>query len=198
MKMRTLVLALLVALGFLFVSDVQAQMGRRTMRGRDSKDQAFILEAASGGQMEVDLGKVATTNAASADVKAFGQRMVDDHTKANDQLKQIAQQKGVTVPTELKPRHQHTVERLSKLSGAAFDHAYMHTMVVDHREDVALFRHEASRGRDADVKKFAADTLPTLQEHLKMAEEIMAKLPRKGGGTKGGNGTTSGTTTLTK
>jgi len=124
---------------------------------------------------EVQLGQLATQKAQSDDVKKFGQRMVDDHSKANDQLKSIASQKGITVPSGLDAKDEALKDKLANMSGAQFDHAYMQAMVKDHKEDIAEFQKEASSGRDPDVKGFASQTLPTLQDHLKMAEQTAPK-----------------------
>jgi len=155
--------------------------GRRALAADDSKgvsekDKKFITEAAAGGMTEVTLGKHAADNATSAEVKQFGQMMVDDHSKANDELKALAQSKGITVPTELDAKHQKMVDKLTKMSGADFDKAYMKAMVKDHTEDVKEFTTESEKGDDADVKAWAAKTLPTLQSHLDKAKEINKSL----------------------
>lgn len=144
--------------------------------GVSSTDQHFIHEAAVGGMAEVELGKLASEKAESADVKQFGQRMVTDHSKANDQLKSLAADKNIQLPAQLDAKHKATVDRLSKLSGAAFDRAYVQEMVKDHNEDVSEFRKQASSASDADVKAFASKTLPTLQEHDRMIKDISAKM----------------------
>jgi putative membrane protein len=133
-------------------------------------DNTFVTKAAMGGMMEVQLGNYAKDHASNADVKAFGQRMVDDHSKANDELKSIAASKGITLPTSLSAKEQATYDRLTKLNGAEFDRAYMKDMVSDHRTDVAEFRRESQKGTDPEIKQFATKTLPTLEEHLKLAE----------------------------
>ena len=135
-------------------------------------DKKFVRDAAQGGMAEVELGKLATEKASSDEVKKFGQRMVDDHTKAADQLKEIASSKGIQVPTKLSAKDQMTKDRLSKLSGEQFDKAYMNDMVKDHTQDVAEFKHESTSGTDPDIKNFASTTLPTLQDHLKQAKEL--------------------------
>jgi putative membrane protein len=137
-----------------------------------AEDRTFILEAAAGGLAEVELGRLASQNAARSEVKEFGQMMVTDHTKANDQLKKIAQAKSVDAPHALKPEHKAMKDQLSKLSGEAFDRAYIQHMVKDHQEDVAHFRKESTEASDPDLKQFASATLPTLQKHLKRAQEI--------------------------
>lgn len=139
-------------------------------------DSTFATKAAQGGMAEVQMGQLATQNASNADVKTFGQRMVDDHTKANDKLKGILSGKGVTPPSSLDAKDQATYDRLSKLHGAEFDKAYMSDMVRDHRADVAEFEKEANSGSDSDLKNFASQTLPTLKEHLSMAESTYAKV----------------------
>jgi putative membrane protein len=141
-------------------------------------DMHFVKEAAAGGMAEVELGQLATEKASSPDVKKFGQRMVDDHSKANDQLKQIAVDEGVPLPAKLSAKDQATKDRLSKLSGDAFDKAYMSDMVNDHKTDIAAFRNESKTGKDPQVKSFAADTLPTLEDHLKNAQKVAPEVER--------------------
>jgi putative membrane protein len=138
-------------------------------------DQKFVKKAAQGGMAEVELGKLATQKASSDDVKKFGQRMVDDHTKANDQLKQIAGNKGISLPTDLDAKDQALKDRLSKLDGEQFDRAYMKNMVRDHTKDVSEFRKESTSAKDNDLKNFASQTLPTLEDHLKEAKNIAPK-----------------------
>jgi putative membrane protein len=141
-----------------------------------STDKKFVMEAAVGGMEEVQLGQLAAQKATDPDVKNFGQKMVDDHSKANDQLKQVASQKGITVPSALPASKQKDVDQLSKLSGAAFDKKYVSMMVQDHKKDVAEFKKESTKAKDSDVKGFASNTLPTLQDHLKMIQDISAKM----------------------
>ncbi|HZS44585.1 MAG TPA: DUF4142 domain-containing protein [Blastocatellia bacterium] len=136
----------------------------------------FVEDAAKGGMAEVQLGQLAVQKASSPDVKNFGQRMIDDHSKANNELKDLASRKSMTIPTAVDPKDKATMDRLSKLSGKAFDRAYMDDMVKDHEKDVAEFRNEASNGKDADIKSWASKTLPTLEDHLKMAKTTYAKL----------------------
>jgi putative membrane protein len=149
-------------------------------------DKKFVREAAQGGMAEVELGKLATEKGSSEEVKKFGQRMVDDHSKAGDQLKQIASSKGIQVPDKLNAKDQMTKDRLSKLSGDQFDKAYMSDMVKDHTQDVADFKRESNSGNDPDVKNFAATTLPTLQDHLRQAKEIAPSTGSMGNMKSGG------------
>jgi putative membrane protein len=134
-------------------------------------DNTFVTKAARGGMAEVELGKLAADKASSDAVKKFGQRMVDDHGKANDELKTLAQSKNITLPSDIGPAEKALHDRLMKLSGPAFDQAYMKAMVSDHVKDVNEFRMESKSGKDAEVKAWAAKTLPTLEEHLKMARD---------------------------
>ncbi|MEO6192263.1 MAG: DUF4142 domain-containing protein [Thermoanaerobaculia bacterium] len=135
-------------------------------------DTKFMRGAATGGMEEVELGKLAAQKASNPDVKNFGQHMVDDHSKANDQLKELAAQKGVTLPAGMSNQQKHDVGKLAKLSGAAFDSTYVSMMVQDHKKDVAEFQKESKSGKDSDVKGWAGTTLPTLEGHLKMIEGI--------------------------
>ena len=147
-------------------------------------DKAFVMEAAQGGMAEVELGRLATEKATNADVKQFGQRMVDDHGKANDELKGFASQKNVTLPSELDAKHKATRDRLSKLSGDAFDKAYMREMVADHNKDVAAFTRASKTAKDPDLKAWAGKTLPTLEEHQRMAKEVAGKVGAAAAGAK--------------
>src|SRR6201993_4683684 len=128
------------------------------------KDKTFMKKAAKGGMTEVTMGKVAEQTAQSEDVKSFGKRMVTDHSKANDELKSIASQKGIQLPSK---------ERSDKWTS---DKAYMDMMVKDHEKDLAEFKEEAAGGSDPDVKKFADDTAKMVQEHLDLAKETQGKL----------------------
>jgi putative membrane protein len=139
-------------------------------------DLAFMNDAAPGGMAEVELGKMAASKSQNAEVKAFGQKMVDDHTKANDELKQLAAQKKVTLPPDLMPAHKQLMEKLSKLSGADFDKEYVAAMVEAHEKDVAAFENVSKTAADADVKVFATKTLPTLKMHLEMIKAMAEKM----------------------
>jgi putative membrane protein len=157
-----------------------------------TSDRKFMDKAAQGGMAEVEMGQLAEQNGGSEQVKAFGKRMVDDHTKAGDQLKQLAQQKGVALPTTLDARDQATKDRLSKLQGAAFDKAYMKDMVADHKQDVAEFKHESTAAHDPQLKDWTSQTLPTLESHLQEAEKINGTVGSKSMGMNSGNGMSAG------
>jgi putative membrane protein len=139
--------------------------------GQQSADHSFVMEAAQGGLAEVELGQLASQKAQSEQVKQFAQRMVTDHGKANDELKSLARQKNITIPSQLDAKHKATTDKFSRMSGAEFDRAYMQNMLQDHRKDVNDFRKESQSGKDPDVKAWAAKTLPTLEEHLKLAQD---------------------------
>jgi len=135
-------------------------------------DKKFVKNAALGGMTEVELGKLAAEKASDAKVKEFGQKMVDDHTKANEQLKQAASKSNIQIPGSLDSKHQSRVDKLSKLSGEEFDKAYIKDQLKDHQSDVREFTDEAQNGSDPNVKTFASSTLPTLQHHLEMVKGI--------------------------
>jgi len=136
----------------------------------------FAKQAAMDGMAEVELGKLASDKASNSDVKQFGQRMVDDHGKANDELKSWASSNNVTLPTAVSAQQKAMHDKLAKMSGDAFDRAYASHMVTDHAKAVALFQKESKSASNADLKAWAAKTLPTLQEHHKMARDINAKV----------------------
>lgn len=135
-------------------------------------DRGFVMQAAAGGLAEVKLGEMAQRKGASEAVKRFGAQMVADHSKANDELKQVAAAKGLQPPAALDQKHAAVAARLDKLSGAEFDREYIRAMLDDHRQTVALFERQAAQGRDAELKAFAQKTLPTLRQHLTHAENL--------------------------
>jgi putative membrane protein len=139
------------------------------------EDRTFMMEAASGGMAEVEMGRLAATKGMSAAVKGFGQRMVRDHSKANAELKQLAMRKGVTLPSGPTPEQTAAKERLSSLSGAEFDREYMSMMVEDHDKDVKAFEDKSANAADPDLKRFVVKTLPTLKVHQSMAHKIKDK-----------------------
>jgi len=180
---RLSTLSVSIGLAFLVGAGAAAAQGTSTSSSNmkagtsasvPAADKAFAEKAAIGGMAEVQMGKMAQQKGSSDQVKQFGGRMVDDHSKANDELKQIASAKGIALPTDLDAKHKSKMDKMEKLSGAQFDRAYMDDMVADHKEDVAEFKKEASSGKDSDLKAFAAKTLPTLEDHLKMAQSTDA------------------------
>jgi putative membrane protein len=149
----------------------QEATGQMTMKPMVADD-TFVRKAAQGGMAEVKLGQLAQSNGSSDAVKQFGQRMVTDHSKANDQLKDAAAKENITVPTDISAKDQATYDSLSKLTGSAFDKAYARDMVTDHEKDIADFNKEATSGQKDSIKNFASETLPTLKDHLKQAREM--------------------------
>jgi putative membrane protein len=135
------------------------------------KDSEFVVAAADGGQYEVELGKLAVANGGSEQVKKLGQMMVDDHTKANSELKTLAQQKNITLPEALSDKCQKKYEELAKKSGYEFDKEYSELMVRDHKEDLAAFKKESEKGADPEVMAWAAGKVPVLEHHLRTAED---------------------------
>jgi putative membrane protein len=141
----------------------------------------FVKQATAAGMAEVDVGKLGAEKAADQSVKQFAQRMVDDHSKANEQLIKILGDKKVEVPKELPADAASTKDRLSSLSGTDFDREFMTNMVSDHEKAVALFDKESKEGQDAQLKQFAEQTLPTIQDHLKQAQQIQSSLGKVAG-----------------
>ena len=152
-------------------TNASAKKGSGNNGSVSSGERKFMQKAASDGLAEVQLGTLAKEKAASDEVKSFANRMVTDHGKANDQLKSLAASKGVALPADTDKDHKKKMDKLGKLTGPDFDRAYMKEMVKDHKKDVSAFRKQAKSAKDADVKSFAAQTLPTLQEHLAMAQK---------------------------
>jgi len=138
-------------------------------------DKKFVMAAAQGGMAEVSLGKLASTRAMNDAVRQFGERMVQDHGSANQELKQLAASKGIALPAATSTAHRKTAAKLSGITGADFDRSYVAAMVRDHEKDVAAFRKEANQGQDPEIKAWAAQKLPTLEEHLQMIREIQGR-----------------------
>lgn len=147
-----------------------------TVSAMTNEDKEFATKAGMGGLAEVKHGELAAQKAANAEVKAFAQRMVTDHGMANGELQQLATAKGLALPTELAGEHKDLQDHLNTASGAEFDKMYMKHMVEDHEKTVADFEKAAASATDADVKAWAAKTLPTLQDHLRQAKEVAGKL----------------------
>ena len=137
-----------------------------------ANDAAFMKKAADGGLAEVAHAKLAQEKASSAEVKAYAAKLEKDHTQANTELKQVATQKNVTLPDQPSKMHQAMHDKLAKLSGAEFDKAYVAAMLEDHQKDVKEFSRAAASSADADVKAFAAKTLPTLKDHLQQVQQL--------------------------
>lgn len=137
-----------------------------------TSDATFMTTAARGGMAEVQLGQLAQTHGRSAAIKSFGERMIRDHGQANQQMMSLAQQKQIGLPDGVGGEHQQVYDNLSKLRGQAFDRAYAQAMVQDHQRDLQAYQEEAQNGTDPQVKAFAAQHVPVLEEHLRRAQQL--------------------------
>jgi putative membrane protein len=177
--------ALLVTSAFslpAIAADEQSQSQHQSAQGAGAtgahsqlsqSDRKFLMDAAQGGMMEVEAARLAMDHAVSADVKTFAQTLLRDHQAANEKLQRIAADKGVTLPKELDAKHKEELRKLSDAKGESFDRMFMQRMGLhDHKKDISEFEKQAKQGKDAQLKSFAEQTLPTLQKHLSMAEKI--------------------------
>lgn len=139
-------------------------------------DDQFMTAAAQGGMMEVKMGELAASKTQNPEIKAFGNRMVADHGKANNDLKALAAKKNVTLPTEMSGGQKADYDRLSKLSGAEFDKEYVNMMVEDHEADLDAFQDQADDAKDADLKAFAAKYAPVIKSHYETIKGIKDKM----------------------
>ncbi len=135
-------------------------------------DSEFAVKAADAGMMEVQLATLALSNGASAQVKDFAQKMLEDHKKANDELKALAQKKNISLPAALSEENQKKYEDMSKKKGKDFDKDYCDQMVKDHKDVVDMFEKASENANDAEIKAWASEKLPALQHHLSMAEQM--------------------------
>jgi putative membrane protein len=138
-------------------------------------DKAFVRKAMEGGMAEVQLGQLAAQKGSSEDVKQFGQKMVDDHTKLNEQMKQVAEQLNVKPPTSLSSKDKATMKKLQALNGDAFDKAYIKDMVSDHKKDANEFTEEAQHASNPALQQAASQGAQVIGEHLQMIQQIAQK-----------------------
>ena len=143
-------------------------------------DEVFVRGAAEGSMAEVKLGQLAEEKAQAPEVKNFAKRMVEDHSKALEEIKQLGSKDGINMPTDISHKDAETYNRLSKLSGPDFDRAYSQEMVKDHQKDIAEFRKGETSAQKPEVKEFAQKTLPTLQSHLELAQHMQAHVTKEG------------------
>ena len=157
---------------------VSAEKDATTQKGlsTNANDQAFLKKAVDDDLAEVEMARLALHKASSQQVKSFAQTMVNDHSKAKDQLEKIASNKHVEIPKGLSTKNQATKDRLATFSGEQFDNAYIAEMLKDHKQDIATFRHEMNSAQDVDIREFADKSLPSLESHLKQAESITPEL----------------------
>ena len=130
----------------------------------------FTAKAASSNMFEIEEGKAALTNSQNADIKAFAQKMIDDHSKAGDAMKTAADKQGVPVPPQMNADDRAKLDALK--SAPDFDKTYVADQVAAHDSAVTLFANYAKDGGDGALKQFAADTLPTLKQHQDMIHKI--------------------------
>jgi putative membrane protein len=148
--------------------------GETSPNSLSSRDRTFVMQAGQLSMMEVELGRLAVQRGSSAGVKQYGQEMVEDHTRANQELMQLAMQKKVELPTEMSTQNTALIDRLSKLSGTSFDTAYKQAMIDSHNQAIALFQAQSQQGQDPQLKAWATQKLPKLQAHLEMVNQMLA------------------------
>jgi putative membrane protein len=157
--------------------DVAEEQNEQKFDGTEVEDDTeFAVDAADGGMLEVKLGELAQINGSSSAVKEFGKTMVTEHSKANEELIALAQQKNITLPTSLSADKQKKVDDMAAKKGKDFDKAYAAFMVDDHKEDVEDFQEAAKDAKDADIKAWAGGKVAALQHHLEMAEALKSSL----------------------
>jgi putative membrane protein len=140
--------------------------------GASITDRVFVKNAMEGGLAEVQLGQLTLQKSNNDQVKQFAQRMIDDHTKLNEDMKPVAHQLGVDVPDQVSKKDRNVMNKLQGLSGAAYDQAYIKDMVKDHKGDLSEFQAEASSGLDQTVKDAAAQGSKVIAQHLQMAQQL--------------------------
>jgi len=143
-------------------ADVQDKV-RHMQSPADSKQ--FAMQAAEGGMLEVKLAQLAQQKAQSQEVKQLAQKIEQDHSQANQQLMQVAKQKNIDLPTDLKGEAQETYQAFQQLQGKDFDNAFLLHNVKDHLKDIMMFQKEAQNGTDQEIKQWATQVLPKLQQH---------------------------------
>jgi putative membrane protein len=155
-----------------------SRMGSAQAKASSAQDRKFVATAGEAGAAEVEMARVAMDRAQSSDVKNFASRMVSDHEKAGEDLDKIAASKGMPVDDKMSAKDQAELDRLRKLQGANFDREYVKSQLAAHKAAVALFDKESKSGNDRDLKQFAASTLPTLRDHLQLAQQLSKSSPR--------------------
>jgi putative membrane protein len=159
------------------MSSTDTGMNTDTSNASVSQDAVdFAQEAASGGMMEVQLGNIAQKNSKNQAVQDYGKMLVDDHSAANNNLKDIASNKNINLPTTVTSDQQDKIDKLSKETGSDFDKDFISMAVDDHQDDIDKFKKAEDNIQDADLKDFITKTLPTLQKHLDKAKEIKNKM----------------------
>lgn len=147
----------------------QTSKDQSSQSGQQLSAQEFTTKAASGGLFEVESSKLAQDKAKRQEVKTFAKKMIDDHTKANKELEQVAQKAGVQVPRQMEPNHKAMVDKLKNAQSGQFDQAYIQAQDQAHQESIELFRNFSKSGQNEQLKQYATKTLPVLEKH---AEEL--------------------------
>jgi putative membrane protein len=148
-------------------------------------DQKFLKDATEGARTQVELGKLAQEKGSSDAVKEFGKRVVEDHSKTSTDLEQLAAKAGVSVESDMPKKAKKAQEKLSKLSGSDFDRTFAKMMLNDHKSDAKSFEKESKNGKIPEAKQFASNSLPTVQERLKLAQELDETVKTAGKASKG-------------
>ncbi|MBF0300630.1 MAG: DUF4142 domain-containing protein [Oligoflexia bacterium] len=161
---------------FFYIGSFAPTVFAKDLSSLSSKDKDFVIEAINGGMMEVEMGGMAQNKAQNLEVKNFGTRMVMDHGQANKDLKTIAQQKGISLPSEMWTELKAKVNELTKFSGDDFDKKYMNEMVADHTMDVEKFKKALKETQDPDIRNWIIKTLPIIENHLQEAKDLVLKI----------------------
>jgi putative membrane protein len=162
--------------GFIEPNTPGMETGQLAPNYLSGSDKLFIRQAAIGGRAEVELGKLAQQKGNSEAVRNFGERMVNDHSKANDQLMPLAKDADASIPKAPDPEHKRIRDELNQALGKDFDVAYLASQIQDHQKTVNLLLWEISFGQSAALTKYAADTLLTVMAHLEIAKQQHAAL----------------------
>jgi putative membrane protein len=137
-----------------------------------SPEEQFVTEAACGNMAEVKMGELAAKKGQSSSVRQYGEKLARDHQEANQKLQKIAQRKNIQIPQEIDKQNQKSIDHLTGLSGTEFDKAFLQHAVKDHKKDIKKFEKQACEGEDPAIRSFASEILPTLREHLQIAQTL--------------------------
>lgn len=169
--LRLIFTGVLMLAGMTSWAAAQTKMGMGMM---SSMDQKFMMMAAKGGMGEIEMARMALQKSSNDAVKQYAQKMIDDHTMAGDELKQLAATKNVTLPMDADAKQMAMTAKMQKMSSMEFDMMYVKEAgVKDHQDMEKLFMKESMSGKDMDAKAFATKTLPVVRMHLQMARELM-------------------------
>ena len=172
MKTKSITLALGLAAILCVPFQPSSGADEKTNNEPTAVEKMFIKKAAGGGMMEVELGKLAAEKGGSDEVKDFGNQMVKDHSKINDDLKEVAAKMNVTLPSGVNAKHHGMIEKMSAMSGANFDKTYVTAMVTDHEKDIAEFEKAEKEVKNPELKKFIEDALPVMKGHLEKIKKF--------------------------